>query len=115
MNVNDLTQVLADHESEANVLRKHGQHAVADAIAKVCGDVRDATEAYRSFLNETDAQLYSGKKVRWLRARFPAWLDEGNARWRDQAREYRQMILPRRPQVGAAFEAGRRAGQESAA
>lgn len=99
-----LEQVLADWREELPVLRKHGQHALADAIERFADEVADATEEYRSWLSERDAILKSGKKAPWLRNHFPAWERQGLARWDPsdkRARQYRDLIIPARTNVAA--------------
>ena len=81
----------------------------------LCDAVADSTEDYRTWLTESDARLQSGRSVEWLRAQFPRWLDQGLARLNGRKREYRAMIVPRRANVSAAKEAGRRAASEQGA
>ena len=108
----DLTQILADARGEAAVLRRAGHPAQADSIEKLCDQVSDATEEYRTFLSESDAILQSAKAKAWFRSRFPEWEREGNARRIARGeREYRQIIVPRRANVSAAREAGARAAR----
>lgn len=107
-----LEQVLADAREEAAVLRRHGHADQATAIEGVLDRVREAAESYLTWLNEGDAVLYSGLAVGTLRRRFRELEDAGNARWNARnEREYRQSALPRRPNVAAAREAGRRGEQ----
>lgn len=109
----DLDQVLADMRGEAAVLRRAGHREQADAYERFAALVADATEDYRTFLTEPQAALRSGKSRDWLRARFAGWLADGNARegHRRGEREYRQVVIPRRANLEAAREAGRRAGR----
>lgn len=99
-----LEQVLADALGELPVLRRHHQDAIADAIERLCTEVADATEDYRTWLSEGDAMLRSGKGRYWLRARFGDWARANCARWsprNSRAREYRAMIVPARSNVAA--------------
>ena len=99
-----IEQVIADAREEAAVLRKHGQDAIASAIDRVCDEVADATEDYRTWLTETDAMLRSGHTRAWLRNRFPAWDRQGMARWSPKnsaAREFRALIIPQRTNLAA--------------
>lgn len=99
-----IEQVIADAREEAAVLRKHGQAAIATAIDRVCDEVSEATEDYRTWLTETDAMLRSGHTRTWLRNRFPAWAHQGMARWSPKnstAREFRALIIPVRTNLAA--------------
>lgn len=92
-----LEQVLADARGEAQVLRKHGQEAVATAIEGLCGDVAAAAEPYLRWLSEVEASLRSRRKVPWLRQRFARWESEGFARFNPRAkheRQYLQCVIP---------------------
>ncbi|HEX6924264.1 MAG TPA: hypothetical protein VF167_02485 [Longimicrobiaceae bacterium] len=109
-----LEQVLADAREEAAVLRKHGQGAIADALERLCNDVDDATEEYRSWLSEQEAMLRSGKGVAYLRNRFGAWQRQGLARWSPRnrrAREYRALIVPHRTDLAKLRADARRAAR----
>lgn len=116
----DLEQVLADAREEAGILRKHGQDAIADALLRLCQDVADATEDFRTWLSEPDAMLRCGKPRGWLRSRFADWCHAKNARWSPRnarAREYRAIIIPQRTDVVALRADARRAarGEEGVA
>lgn len=109
----DLDTVLADLRGEAAVLRRAGHREQADAYERFASLVADATEDFRTFLTEPQAALRSGKSQAWLRSRFAGWLADGNARHgtRRGERLYRALVVPRRPNIEAALEAGRRAGR----
>lgn len=104
-----LEQVLADFREEAAVLKRAGHPVQAAGIERMCEAVATATEDYRTYLSESDARLQSGRSVEWLRGQFPRWLEQGLARLNGKRREYRAMIVPRRANVSAAREVGRRA------
>lgn len=110
-----LEDVLGEVQDELPVLRKHGQAQLADTLAKFAADVRDAAEDWLTWLDEDDAMLRSDHSRKWLRARFPEWLEQGHARWHQAKRQYRQAVVPQRGNPHAAREAGRRAGRERAA
>jgi len=57
--------------------------------------------------------IQSGRSRQWLRGRFPGWLADGHARARGHERLYRAIIVPRRAQASAAYEAGKRAALEA--
>jgi hypothetical protein len=115
MTARSLEQVLADVRGELPILRKHKQDALADALERLCKDVANAAEEYLLFVSETDAQLRTGRSLRWLRARFPEWERAGHGRWRSGHRQYRLLILPQRANPQAAYEAGKAAGRERVA
>lgn len=99
-----LEQVLADAEGELPVLRKHGSSAIADAIERLCAEVRQAAEDYMVWLSESDAVLASDHSAAWFRARFAGWQRQGLARWNprnQRERQYRALIVPRRHDADA--------------
>jgi hypothetical protein len=104
----DLAQVIADMRGDAAVLRRagHGDHATY--IEQRAADVERAAEDYLVFLSEPDARLRSGWSAQRLRRHFPDWRDEGNAEMRGRTRYFRALVIPRRPDLAAAREAGRR-------
>lgn len=106
-----LTQILADARGQAAVLRRHGHAEQADALEELCDKVDEATEDFRTFISEADAQLRSGWSAGRLRRHFAQWAEEGHAEMRRRIRYYRRLIVPRRPDLAAAREAGRRGGQ----
>lgn len=109
-----LEQVLADKRGELPILRKHGQGALADALEQFADEVAEASEEYRVWLTEMKAELRSGRSARWLRSQFPAWEREGHAKLENGQRYYRELIVPQRANPIAAYEAGKRAGEEAA-
>lgn len=110
-----LEQVLADAREEAAVLKRAGHPVQAAGLDRLCDAVARAAEDYLTWLTEADARLQSGRSVEWLRGQFPRWLDQGLARMNGKKREYRALIIPRRANISAAREAGRRAGLERGA
>jgi hypothetical protein len=102
-----LEQVLADARGELPVLRKRHGSWSPDDISDFIDRIAASTEDFRRFISEDDARLQSGRSVSWLRARFNEWMEAGNAEYRNQRRYYRVMIIPRRPDLEAAREAGR--------
>lgn len=103
-----LEQVIADARGELPLLRKRKASWDTDAIAEFIDRVAAAGEDFIRFISEDDARLQSGHSVAWLRARHADWMDSGNAEMRGRRRYYRACIVPRRPDVAAAREAGRR-------
>lgn len=104
-----LEQVIAEwRDLAANAKRLHDERT-ADVILTILRDVSDAAEDYLRFFSEADAQLRSGKSARWLRSRFPEWLEQGNARKSARGdRQYRALVVPQRGNASAAYEAGLR-------
>ena len=110
-----LETVLADWREKASVLRgvKHAHDA--ELIDAICDDVARAAEDYMRFLSESDAMLRSGKSAAWLRARFHEWSEQGHAERRKGVRYYRALVVPRRPDLEAAREMGRRGDRRKSA
>jgi hypothetical protein len=110
-----LEQVLADAREEANVLRVHSHRAQAESIDKVCAAVATMMADYLTWLNEADAELYTGLKTPALRARFASLQQRGLAKWDHERRQrmYRRVALEHRGNNEAAREAGRRAAQST--
>ena len=104
----DLTQALADARGEAAVLRRAGHTEQADYIVELIDKVDALTEDFRTFISEGDARLRSGWSVARLRRHFGQWREEGHAETRGRVRYYRRLIVPTRPDIAAAREAGRR-------
>lgn len=103
---------LADWRETAARLRHAGHPHDAELIEKVCDEVRDSAIEYLTFVDEADAMRRTGKSLRWLRERFAEWHRAGNARLdRRNHRLYRLCVLPVRPNLSAAREAGRQAGR----
>lgn len=104
----DLDQILADRRGEIALLRRRGAGPVADALEELIDEVARVTEDFRRFLSEPDAEIRSGKRTRWLRARFAEWSAQGNARIRNGQREYRMLVIPQRAHLERARLAGLR-------
>jgi hypothetical protein len=103
---------LADWRETAARLRHAGHAHDAELIEKVVDEVRDSSIEYLTFVNESDAMRRTGKSQRWLRDRFPEWHRTGNGQLSDRGqRLYRLCVLPFRPNLSAAREAGREAGR----
>ena len=109
-----LEQVLADIRGDAAVLRRNGHQRDADVREKLAEEVAEAAHEYLTWTSESEAMLRSGKSQEWLRARFPGWEEQGHAKREGRERRYRMLIVPRRANVEAAFEAGREAARKMA-
>lgn len=109
----DLQQVLDDWAHDETVLRRHGQAALADQLARCAESVARAAEEWLTKVTETEAALYSGETPRWLQSRFPAWERRGMAEKRGRVRVYRLCVLPRRADLNRAFEAGQQAARRT--
>lgn len=110
-----LEQSLADWRERAQALRACGDEGRAVLIEKIVGEFAESAEEYLRWIGETDAALMSGRSEKWLRGNFPAWESLGHARkGQNGKREYRMLILPRRVNLSAAREEGRRAVRDAA-
>jgi hypothetical protein len=110
-----LEDVLADEHETAQRMEANGQAALATAIRRICRRVAASAEDYLRFVNEGDAILYSDRSERWLRSHFDEWAEQGHAKKEGATRFYRLIVLPRRANLSAAREAGRRAARNEAA
>lgn len=111
----DLGQLLTDWRGDAAVLRRRGQHALADQLEQCAVEVSRAGEEWLTWVTESEAALYSGQTARWLQSRFPAWERRGMAKRDGRTRKYRLCVVPRRAETEAAYEAGRDAARGSGA
>lgn len=110
----DLQQVITDWRGDAAVLRRHGQHALAEQLETCARTVQDSAEEWLTMLTESEAALFSGETVRWLQSRFAAFERRGMAVKQGKTRLYRQCALPRRAETARAYEAGREAARKVA-
>lgn len=100
-----LTQVLADARSEARALERHApSQPIAAALLELCDKVDAASCDLTRFVNESDAQLHSGKRRAWLRAQYAGLAAQGDAYTEHGVRYYRLKCLPHRPDLAAARE-----------
>jgi hypothetical protein len=73
--------------------------------------ITSAALPFTDWLSEGEAKLRSNRSTDWLRAQFPAWQDQGLARWnpaRPKTRQYLRCAIPMRANLSAAREAGMR-------
>lgn len=106
-----LTQVLADCRGDAAVLRRAGHPGDADLLERFADQVARAAAPFLNFMSETEAMLRSGRSRDWLRAQFAAWERERFARWQGKERQYLEAVVPRRPALSQAREAGKAAAR----
>lgn len=113
----DLDTVLADYSEMATTLRRAGHAHDAKLIEDFAAAVRESNaEEFLRWIGESDASLMSGRSVKWLRGQYPEWESLGHARKGEGGRrEYRMIVLPRRVNLSAAREEGRRAARDQAA
>jgi hypothetical protein len=103
---------LADWRERAAVLRHTGHPHDAELIEKICDEFGDSLVEYMTYVNEDDAMRRSSKARRWLRQRFAEWSRAGHAKLDDRGRRlYRLCVLPVRPNLSAARDAGFEAGR----
>lgn len=103
-----LEELLANWREDAAVLRRTGHQAEAERRERDARDVADAAADYLEWMTEEDARARSGRSVEFFRQRFTEWERAGYARKRGRKREYRTIVVPRRANLSAAYEAGRR-------
>lgn len=107
-----LETVIADWREKANVLRACRRPHDAELVEEIVEQVAAAAEDFTRWIGEPDARMRSGKGLAWFRAQFPAWAEQGHARTNPRGvREYRLCVVPQRPHLSAAREAGRQAGR----
>lgn len=109
----DLALVLADWRGQAAVLRARGHALQAAAIEELCDQVARSAEPWLNWLSEDEACLRSGRSHEWLRARFPSWQADGNARIDSRRRLYRECVIPKRANLDAARAEARRIAHAS--
>lgn len=109
-----LDQVLTDAREQAQILRFHGHHDQAAALEKFVARVKQSASEYLAWLTESEAMLYTGRSVEWLRSRFRGWESRGLARYEHRRRHYRRIALEHRGNADAARAAGERAGRGAA-
>lgn len=107
----DLAQVITDWHGDAAVLRRRGQHALADQLEQCATEVAHSAEEWMTWLSETDAMLRSQRSREWMRAHFAGWEREGHARLAGRDRQYRLAIVPRRYSLSSARQAGAEAAK----
>lgn len=80
--------------ADAESLRRRGFGAEADRIAAMVSEMSEALEPIK-LVPEHVAMVRSGRRVGWLRAKHPRWMESGAAAV-DQhgSRLYRLCILP---------------------
>lgn len=108
-------QVVADWREKANTLRVAKAHVTADTLDQCLADIARAGEPYLRWLNETDAHLYSGRSVRWLRGRRAEWVTLGLAKRVNNKWYYLMCALPIQPNVEAVIAEAERDAREDAA
>lgn len=117
MSTKPLDQVLADARGELPVLRKHGQHVVADAIERLVDDVAESASPYLTWLSEAEARIQSDHSADWLRRRFPQWERQGLARrhpGRPNQRQYLKIAIPQARNLDAVrADAAREAARQA--
>ncbi len=109
-----LEQILADWSEDAQVLRRRGHRHDAELMEQFVHDIKRAAEPFLVWLSEKDAQIRSGRSLRWLRSQFPDWETEGHARRRNGRREYRMVVVPRRVKVTSLRADARRTARQEA-
>lgn len=109
-----LDEVLADERGQAQVLRHNGHGHDAMLIERICDRVANASEEYRRFLTEAEAELRSARSVEWIRGRRAEWEAQGHAKKENGRWYYRMLVIPQRANLSAIREEGRQLGLKSA-
>lgn len=107
-----LEVVLATAHEEAEILKRNGHVAEAEARRRLLADIESSAVDYLKWLTESEAALRSGKSPAWFRQRFPQWLAQNLARHdelKPKVRMYRQCVVPMKANVEAAREEARQA------
>src|SRR5688572_16112728 len=102
-------QTLADARDEIGVLERNRAPMTTERVAQILDALQRAAEDYTRFLVESDARVWSGRSVEWLRGEFAELERQGHAFRRGGQRFYRAICLRRRVDLQAARDAGRRA------
>lgn len=112
-NAGKLAQVVADIVEERAILdRTRAATIGVQYVDELLAKIQSAAEPFTTWRSEKEAMLKSGLAERTLRRRFRELLDSGLARYRPgtREREYLDCAVPNRPNVAAAFDAGRHGG-----
>jgi len=109
-----LEQVLADWSERVSAARFLKHEREAELLDQLVAEVRESAHEYITWISEAEAALRSGHQTPWFRHRFAEWERAGHARRGKSGREYRMLIVPRRANLAAAREAGRRAARDAA-
>ena len=110
----DPREVSTEWTAKASVLKSSGFEREAKLITDLLNHFEAALAPYTFWVSESDAQVRSGHTVPWLRAQFPAWEAEGNARKVGRARMYRAIVLPLSKASAQGALAGAAAGVNAA-
>ena len=102
-----LEQVLADWR-ERIAATPRGAMLPTDTVEQVLREVADAAEDFLTFISEREAELRSGHRAPWWRARYALLAEQGHAMRRGRTRYYRRCVVPRRADLEGARAAGRR-------
>ncbi len=89
-----LETVLADWHEKATALRAMKAHVTPETLEQALTDIAAAAERFLRWLNDTDAQLYSGRSLRWLRGEYQRLEDQQDAKRIHGKRYYRMAALP---------------------
>lgn len=108
-----LEQVIADWRGDAAVLRRNGQPRLAEILERCADEATVGAERYLVWLTEAEARLRSKKSRAWLRERFPAWQEQGDARKVGNIREYRMVVIPYLPSIEQARQQGADQGRKA--
>lgn len=109
-----LESVLGGLRHDAALAKLYGAGVSAMLLTRAADAIEAAAEPFLLWLSETEAMLRSNHGVAWFRARRNQWQADGHARKGPKGWQYRAVVVPRRGNHHAAYEAGRRAGESAA-
>ena len=114
--MSDLQTVLDQWVADAKVLRRNGEVRLADTLDRCAAEVTAAAEEWLTWLTDAEAELRSGYRVAFFKARREEWRRQGHARQVARFKwEYRAAVIPRRANVMRAADEGREAARRARA
>lgn len=107
-----LHDVLTAEREKLTQLAKDGFKDVPVAfVERSLARVLASALPFTDWLSEAEAKLRSNRSAEWLRAQFPAWENQGLARWnpaRPKTRQFLRCAVPLRVNLSAERDAGQR-------
>ena len=111
-----IEQVLADAAEDVSTLEAYGHDKAAAAIGNILARVRASIAEFITWHDEAGAMLLSGRPRGFFTSRFPEWERRGLAERRGRGRRvYREVVIPKAPDLAAAREAGEQDAREETA
>ena len=108
----DLDAVIGRWREDAAAARRIGEPDKAALLDRCATEAEAGAGEWLHWITEPEAALRSGRSAAWLRGRFREWQPQGHARQVGRAkRVYRAAVVPRRPSLVEAANAGRAAAR----